>query len=84
MERECRQQVRIEQPQQHDLEHRIQACENKILNMGAAVERCARACQITTNHVQAFVMKLQIVHDAAAMALQQSVRMRALMGPFNF
>eukprot|EP00971_Amphidinium_carterae_P335840 6471892-Amphidinium_carterae.1 len=38
VERECRQQHHTERPPQTDLEHRLQACESKIVNMGVIME----------------------------------------------
>eukprot|EP00971_Amphidinium_carterae_P340536 6478932-Amphidinium_carterae.2 len=56
--------------QQRDVTARVSACEQKLINIAAAMERFARAIQANWNGMQGMAQKLQITHDAASLALR--------------
>eukprot|EP00971_Amphidinium_carterae_P306141 6084374-Amphidinium_carterae.1 len=63
---------------------KLEACEKKIANLGATIERVARVCQTVWNGSQILTTRLQTVHEIAAMAIQQTSALRALVSPTAF
>eukprot|EP00971_Amphidinium_carterae_P064367 1274895-Amphidinium_carterae.2 len=58
-----------------------EACEKKIVNLGATIERTARACQMAWNSSQVVATKMQVTQETAMLALQQASALRALVAP---
>eukprot|EP00971_Amphidinium_carterae_P329058 6461322-Amphidinium_carterae.1 len=63
---------------------KVEACENKIINFGTTMERVAKVCQTVWNSSQHLNTRLQMVHETAAMAIQQTSALRALVAPTAF